>query len=108
MPIKIEHGFKICRIECNEFLSGFIAGESVVYKKKKWTTRPHKCGPLAVFDTLEHAKKFLTGQFRGNRVIFKCKYKPSKILFLYTPFSRKIDVPLGTKFADKVKITKKC
>ena len=112
-------GFKICRIDHKgRLVSCFNDGRDIIYKKNKWTKRPEDCGPLAVFDTLDHALKFLEFVhhiFSPDRVIFECKYKPSKdnLLWFTSWFTNSkiikiTKVPEGTIFADEVKITKMC
>lgn len=113
---KTKKGIKICRIEDDgKIVSAFNDGKIVVYKKKKWIERPKKCGPLAVFDSIESAETFLDTVGFIKRILFYCKYKPSKENILYSPYwhwskERKIKqkkrLPIGTKLANKVKILK--
>jgi len=103
-------GIKVCRKNyLGEFVSCFEDGKKVEYKIGKWTKRPKDCGSLAVFDTIEHATEFVGNKW-GIRYYFKCKYKPSKdvmwrpnrikTLIIY----KKHDIPIGTKYANKVKL----
>ena len=104
-------GIKVCRVELDGFKSAFNDGRVVDYKIGKWAKRPEKCGPLAVFDTVENAKGFIDSGFDSKK-FFRCKYKPSKETRLYKTYKgggvseKEWALPYGTIFADKVKIIK--
>ena len=125
---KSKKGIKICRNwtgnffeEVDYFVSCYENSNRVIYKKNRWAKRPKKCGSLAVFDTLKHAKEFLSinggcilDQLDVRRIFFTCKYKPSKDVmwnyFYQDHGGQKFDnicfIPEGTIYADKVKILK--
>ena len=112
-------GYKVVRIPLKKnanYFESFTNIKSVKkkYRINKWTKRSKNRGALAVFKTLLYAKTFKhiiynIGQFK----IFKCEYVKSKINYLaykkhYIPFRKYIeDVPLGTDFAEKVKLIKR-
>jgi len=103
------NGFKICRkFFKDDYRSAFTDGNVVNYFLGEWIEKPKKCGPLAVFDTIEHVNQFLWyGGGYNNQKIFKCKYIKSKETYLYTmrPFiSSRFILPKGTCLADKVKL----
>ena len=106
-------GIKVCRISFGDFISAFADGRRVKYEINKWTKRPKKSGPLAIFDNLESAEKFSGLSFLNvnNRAFFSCKYKPSKEITLYKKYkggeiTERFVLPNGTILADKVKILK--
>jgi hypothetical protein len=81
--------------------------KSLKYKINKKTKRPIGCGPLAVFDDLQSAKKFASIPDR----IYRCIYKKSNDNILWYkketqigPLDKKKTwgFPLGTRFADWV------
>lgn len=113
-------GFKVCRRyyfvnrTITKLLSAFNYGKTVKYEKNKWIKKHKKRGPLAVFDTLDHAISFSP----INCVIFKCRYKKSrheKLWYAYKGNRRKYyksetqpkNLPDGTRFADKVKLIRR-
>jgi len=106
-------GYKICSMRGNYYISAFSNGNEIIYEIDEWTLPDASCGPLAVFDTLEHALNFITHS-AVPRVIFKCKYKPAKEKKMWcyklTPLGvvrftfTKAEAPKGTRLARKVKI----
>lgn len=81
----------------------------VTYKKYGITGRPKHCGPLAVFKTMEAARRFVRtiwghSKHSHNHIkIVKCLYKKSKDTSLWTDNLRcDCDFPDGTAFADEV------
>lgn len=81
------------------------SGEVKYFSKKVARPRPG-CGPLAVFDTLEHAKEYLKG-FQHSplsvKEIWKGKAEPSKDTALWTSEGSAIGsryLPVGTILVD--------
>lgn len=111
-----EKGYKICTVCDGVISSAFRNGIVTIYKKNKWTERQKTCGPFAVFSKKKNTKqltKFLNDRY--NLFIFKCKYVESEENFLYytdnfgTIMKNCLidSFPIGTVFADKVKILKR-
>ena len=106
---KSKIGVKICSYRWGKLYSCFEDGNVVGYKRNKWTRRPKRCGPLAVFATLPEAIDFIGNTLSSGKIYFRCKYKESKEKLLYTKI-RNMTVeechyaPENTIFADKVKI----
>lgn len=100
-----KRGVKICRKDylVEKLVSCFNDGKVVEYKLNKWTKRPKKCGPLAVFDSIESARFFINPKGE-NKLFFRCKYKESGENVLYKPYKTCNYAPDDTIFADKVKI----
>ncbi len=110
-------GIKICETVSGFSFSAFHDGKVVGYKLGKWTERPEKCGPLAVFNNLISAMDFLSAikWDNGSKKYFKCKYKESNETKLYVPrrsngynsgYYERTILPEGTVFGDRVKIIK--
>jgi len=89
---------------------------AVQYRLGKETKPAYENGPLAVFDTLEHASHFLACNVidigKLDLHIYKCRYRPSvrgtmsfydQTGTLYVLFSTKF--PMGTRLADAVMLT---
>jgi len=110
---KYKQGFKICRFVGGKYFSAFVDGNVTTYKKNRWTKRPKKSGPLAVFDTLKNARDFIGMYSYINsdfRQIINCVYKESKDKILYMTYEdgdikKKFFPPRGTMFAEKVKLS---
>ena len=117
----IKIGYKICKVTDYQLLS-INADRPVVYIPGEWAKPYLRCGPLAVFDTLENVKDFFRGYYgyhTKNGGIFKCEYIPytGKGEELYERkhlFSRGTDhistlewCPHGTILASKVKLIKR-
>jgi hypothetical protein len=108
--IKIKQGYKV--VYNSPFkkqpLCSVWSPKTIPYYKGKKTKRPIKCGPLAVFNSLENAQNFAS----IDDQIFKCRYKESKDkkfwffntingLIEYSEYSTE-RLPKGTRFADWV------
>ena len=103
----MEIGYKVVCLVEGEFRS-FNNPEiktSIIYSTGKWSKPKPKCGPSAVFSSLEDAKKFLSVfDFKNKGIIFCSLYKPSVETILYAPFfiTSKEQLPEGTVIADSV------
>lgn len=115
-------GFKVVRKDdrvengyySNEYRSATCCGAEFVYNLQKKTERIYRCGPIAVFDSLENAKGFINetlipGDW-DDYYILLIEYEPSKerILWytsIYTNFIHKRvgAFPSGTDFAEWVR-----
>lgn len=87
--------------------SCFLYGRCTTYKINEYILPQIGGGPLAVFDTLENAKRLCLES--SIHKIFKCQYKQSKHKTLwFLSGKKKIKttnrLPTGTKFADAVKL----
>lgn len=80
----------------------------IKYENNRWVGRPKFCGPIAVFDTIDNVNCFLyicdldDYFISSNIVIYKVKYVPSKINYLYYFNVKEFVLPEGTQFAEKV------
>ena len=119
-----EYGFKVCRIKCiktlnchqvtikeEQFLS-FTAPEAFIYELGKPTNRRSGYGPLALWPTLELARKSVhPARDKGFRC-FECTYIPSADTKLWVPktSSNRIDPsqtpPKGTVLAESIMLLK--
>ena len=109
---KSKIGVKICTYRGGEYYSCFNDGKVVGYKRNKWTRRPERCGPLAVFATLREAIDFMGTTLDRGKTYLRCEYKESKEKMLYRKIgSMTVEechyAPENTIFADKVKILEK-
>ena len=79
-------------------------GQPIEYRVGSWVDYPDGCGPLAIFSNREAACNFRM----GTRRVFRCEYVPSihRLLWGSEMFSKvsKAGLPLGTIYADKVKL----
>jgi hypothetical protein len=116
--MNIKEGYKVLRINfpLEGLRSYFIncTKGSVVYKLGEWVKPNENCGPLAVFNNLESAKKFIGAIIITFRhvLIYKCKYVPSKRKNLWVLYGNSVRTvrgpvffPKGTVLANKVMIT---
>lgn len=105
---KSKIGVKACRQEPDGLVSAFCDGKVVGYEIGKWTKRPEKCGPLAIFDTLKSAVYFMDSIYT-DKIYFQCKYKKSKETVLYNDrgYHTRTKLPQGTILADKVKLIRR-
>jgi len=79
----------------------------VQYYVGKWVKRPKDQGPLALFNTLDTAKIFLT-HWKIGSCIYECQYEGSEDEILWWNNIEVVDnLPLGTVLADKIKLVKK-
>ena len=116
---KGRHAFSMGKFEKGDLTSAFDDGLVIVYRKRHWTKRNGRGGPLAIFDTTKNALKFLLGNTNptNNELqMFECKYKESteKSLYFRSRITNQVlklmsycNMPEGTVFADEVKITKR-
>lgn len=93
---------------------------NVRYLLNKWVFPFEKCGPLAVFNNLLGAKKFLKiylscwKQHGDIYKIYRCEYDPSKGDYLFVGRrdigNRRhlVSLPNGTILARSVKLKEKC
>lgn len=80
-----QRGYKVLEKKGNRYYS-FTQQKPIrqTYKKKGWTTRKSDNGPLAVFNTINDAKRFLYNNISGLAledhvwVIAEVEYAPSK------------------------------
>ena len=76
----IKTGYKLTTKLVDGTETSLIFGytSDVIYKKYHWTYPQDNCGPLAVFDTLENAKKLLN-EYRDEDScrIHECEYIPA-------------------------------
>jgi len=104
-------GYKIVREAIDgSYFSCITNSSPVTYGINKWAEPPKNCGSLAVFNTYEDALDFKKNYYMHYEEmhVFECKYKESKKKYLEnlrgkSGFSM---LPVGTKFADKVKLIK--
>ena len=107
MSKKLKSGFKILIRFGRESMFISTASGGVKYNKKKITRPKEECGPLAVFDTLNEAEKFIKGfsppRGEGSYIVVKCSYRPSetKCVFIKGGSIRTF-LPTGTRLADTV------
>lgn len=101
-------GYKICLFDL-DFLALFSAtfNRDTLYKFGAWVSRKPLCGPLAIFGSIEDAKKWIRRIGSPSYLkIVKCKYIKSKEKYLYHKKYRlrlSIDsAPEGTILADEV------
>ncbi len=78
-------GWKIVNWFEGKYVSYTSFTSSVKYDVDMKATRPKGCGPLAVFTSLESAKKFLKNDnlHPWNAFIFPCHYKKSSATRLW-------------------------
>lgn len=83
----------------------------IIYKKNKWVKPTKGCGPAAVFDSIENAKKFMYHFKWFGYPIFEVEIKESKHKTLWigdsTTKTRRLGTvssPPGTVFAAAVKV----
>jgi len=76
----------------------------VRYRKDRWVGRPKKCGPLAVFNTKLDVNNFLIDSYNNYNDIkvYRVKYIPSKIDYLYDHINKRFCLPPGTCLAEKI------
>jgi len=92
------------------FFDNPFSDSRLEYGYNKITKRPKDQGPLAVFREKRQAGLFIRGYSLpiDSFLIMKCTYKPSKSksLFWHDVIVTKIsyNVPMGTEFADWVKL----
>jgi len=112
---KWEEGYKIVETICGKLYSFTMQTRPTAYRKKATTVPKIGYGPLAVFDTLENALRFIgypdVGPVARHAEIWRCRYVPSKGTELFHPdfFSKTLQrtlplraCPKGTRLADKV------
>jgi len=120
-------GYKVVRVSpasissINEvYLSATVDAKETVYKQHEFTKRLVDCGPLAVFDNVDHAVAFLLwcsrnrfyrGNIRWCVALFEVEYKPSKDQTLWywknsTKETAWFTMPNGTQYADEVKLVR--
>lgn len=85
----------------------------VEYKIDEFVYPDKYCGPLAVFPTRKHAVDFLVfncedrwGRISSEYVVYECEIIQSDRHTLHCCGMQYDNVPIGTVFADAVKITK--
>ena len=127
--LNIKKGYKIVSISSRteklrsyvlSALSGMDEG-CIEYEQNSWVSQPLYCGPLAVFENLNHAVWFAENEnLRGAHTsemfaLWSCDYIPSQERTLWMmhcpPFDRTRKVaynsfllPLGTRFARRVRL----
>ena len=92
----------------SKMVSFAIMSQSVDYKFDKWSKRPKGCGPLSVFFDENTAKRF--ARMNGGKAckVYECEYIQSNDVGFWkvgdNPDGRFYGFPLGTNFADKVRL----
>lgn len=86
----------------------------ITYPIQKWVGPKSFCGPLTVFDTIEHARMFLRFCFANTgkqplrfASLFHCEFVRSQYQSLWVGSSGKVygvPFPTGTQFADKIQL----
>jgi len=124
--LNIKKGYKIVSISSRtEKLRSYVLSSAnegcIEYKQHHWVSQPLYCGPLAVFENLNHAMWFAENEnLRGAHTsemfaLWSCDYIPSQERTLwmpcYPPFSRarkvqynNFPLPPGTRFAQRVRL----
>ena len=80
---------------------------TIQYPIRKWVGPQGRCGPLAVFDTLENARLFIKVYHVSRAGVWECEYIPSNYQVLWVVGVENLIrpyCPVGTQFADKVRI----
>lgn len=121
----VQEGYKVLRIRFSRkiipisyfSIQDYIHG-TIEYFEEEWAYPKLGCGPLAVFNTKENARKFKTYMYeKGQKfVVKKCRFVESKEKEFYylNPVTQTVQKskynpscrPEGTLFADRVKILK--
>ena len=94
-------GYKICLILGSKFVSFYFGRAGVEYEIGKVTKPSKGHGPLAVFKTLEDVEQFYPD---CKLPIFKCKYTPSKRIYLFNGVRKEYNLPSETVLATKVEL----
>ena len=124
--LNIKKGYKIVSISSRtEKLRSYVLSSAnegcIEYKQHHWVSQPLYCGPLAVFENLNHALWFAENEnLRGAHTsemfaLWSCDYIPSQERTLWMPYSplysrtRKVQyndfsLPPGTRFARRVRL----
>ena len=99
------------------FSSVFDPRFSVEYKLNEWVERPNGLtedgramyGPFAVFNNVGNAFNFTRFEMEYNVAMYECEYAPSydNCLWCPTGMVRMDTLPPGTRFADRVKLTRR-
>jgi hypothetical protein len=113
---KWERGFKVVGTMRGRYVSATTLGRRVFYSTHTVTTRPSRCGPLAVFENHQDALDFLYGLvtnrtlYYGTPVVKSCRYvrarRPTGKWILWTPKSGTPYVPKFTVLASAVQLTR--
>lgn len=88
---------------------------AITYPIGKWVGPKAYCGPLSVFDTVDHALQFVRfyygddgrGPLSPHYVLFNCLFVRSKYQYLWAGRAYKnssLPFPSGTQFADSIKL----
>ena len=105
-----KEGYKVVRRLGDRLESCFhVKLDAVVeYRVGEWTSPNAGCGPLALFDTLEHAIEFNEKRV-PRRSIYKCEYVPSPQRWLSRGYQSEVwsALPKGTLLANAIKLEKK-
>lgn len=107
-------GFKVCATnsEGTRFFSMSLVAERVEFIKHVSVRRPKFCGPITVFRTQRHARKFM-GKIGWTLVLFSCEFEPSEDNEVWSnenEYARRHPLsalPTGTRLADSVKLIKR-
>jgi len=111
----LKKGYKICGKDSDQkYVSAFSLGRKTTYEVGEWINRPKGCGPLAVFSDLYLTGRFLFKCGRSGFYIFECEYEESTRDILYVTdndgvmyrYAEQKDLPVGTRFADRVRLIK--
>jgi hypothetical protein len=111
MTQEVYSGFKVLRKYGRERISAMIDGKRVYYPFYRWVQPPDYCGPLAVFDDLALACKFMREQAIHPLSVFHCFFTKSSFNFLWRPKETpkqsitRHSLPKGTALADAVYVT---
>ena len=104
MPV----GYKVVRMCKGQLLSACMYIGALRYAIGETTTHRPYWGPLGVFDTIEHAKAFISENpnLLNIHKIFEVDYIQSEYAYFYTDreFYSYVELPKGTRFADSVKL----
>lgn len=96
----VKGGVKVTTKDKRSYLLN-LARHTLQYADLMWTVSGVGCGPMAVFDRIDSAKRFLGSWGLGSRIC-PCYYIPSKEKMLWTPYRKSTDLPRGTVLADAV------
>jgi len=105
---KYKKGYKVVQ-KYTLSSSAVIGYGSIKYIRNVWVKPVKNCGPLCVFDNLEHAERFNHYMLDS---IYECFYEPTDPMrhSVYVENHSSYSLcylPIGTVLATKVKLTKR-
>ena len=116
MKIEWKHGWKVVRKTSLDWCSATTLGNTHQYSTKYVTNHKRNCGPLAVFNSREAARKFnVDNRQLEYLTVFKCVYTKSKMPQLwftsYAICRHRVTcedgLPNGTRLANSIRLVEK-